>query len=104
MRVSVKAAKRQNKLLGVALQKAENHKTELEDLQEELVDQTASLKLQTVQMPNLMFSPFLPMNQQLEQQRQLEIMSQGQGLAGSGLSELGYGMMNGTEESLYRLN
>ena len=53
-----------------------------------------------------MFSPFLPMNQQLEQQRQLEIMSQGQGLAGSGLSELGYGMgMNiGTEESLYRLN
>ena len=45
MRVSVKAAKRQNKLLGVALQKAENHKNELEDLQEELVDQTASLKL-----------------------------------------------------------
>ena len=33
-------------------------------------------------------------------------MSQGQGLAGSGLSEHGYGvgMMNGTEESLYRLN
>ena len=105
MRVNVKAAKRQNKLLGVALTKAENHKAELENLQDEIKQQTASLRLNSVGMPDLMFSPFLPMSMQIEQQRQLDIMT-ASAAGASAISETNY--MNqragGTEESLYRLN
>lgn len=75
LKVNVKAAKRQNKLLGAAFQKAQTHKTELEELQGEIALQTASIRRETVLMPNLVFSPFLPLSQQLEQQKQLELMS-----------------------------
>ena len=36
MRTQVKAAKRQNKLLGVALSKAQDHKSELENLNDHI--------------------------------------------------------------------
>ena len=49
-----------------------------------------------------MFSPFLPMSLQIEQQRQLEIMTASAGVA-SAISETNY-MNARAEESLYRLN
>ena len=74
MRTQVKAAKRQNKLLGVALTKAKHHRDELEVFNEQIEEQKATIRRETVQMPNLMFSPFLPLSQQILEQKQLEIM------------------------------
>lgn len=48
MRTHIKAAKRQNKLLGVALQKAKNHKQELETLNDQIEEQKASVRRDTV--------------------------------------------------------
>ena len=66
MRTQVKAAKRQNKLLGVALTKAKNHRSELESLNDQIEEQKDALRKDSIKMPNLMFSPFLPLSQQIE--------------------------------------
>ena len=70
MRQNVKAAKRQNKLLGVALTKAQTHKGELEMLSEKIEMQKSVVSKNMVQMPDLIYSPFLPLEQQLVEQRQ----------------------------------
>ena len=89
LRTNVKAAKRQNKLLEAALQKANRHKSEFEDVQNEIVSQTATVRRDAVSMPNLIFSPFLPLSEQLEQQRQLELLN-ADALGGSGMIEPGF--------------
>lgn len=61
MRQNVKAAKRQNKLLGVALTKAQTHKGELEMLSEKIEMQKSVINKNMVQMPDLVYSPFLPL-------------------------------------------
>ena len=63
MRENVKAGKRQNKLLGVALSKATDHQTNLENLSMQLENQRNIVNKQSVLMPNLVFSPFLPLEQ-----------------------------------------
>ena len=70
MRENVKAAKRQNKLLGVALGKANDHKIDLEHLSDQIAIQRNVAYKNSVQMPDLIYSPFLPLEQQIEQQRQ----------------------------------
>lgn len=65
--------------------------------------QTASVRRKTVQMPNLIFSPFLPLGEQLEQQRQLELMSVAS-LGVSGLIDPQYFQEGTLNDSLQRLN
>lgn len=63
MRQNVKAQQRHNKLLNIALTKAKHHKSDLQNLSVNLDEQKFLVKKNTVDIPSLMLSPFLPASQ-----------------------------------------
>ena len=62
----MKAQSRQTKLLNVALNKAKHHKTDLRNLNVTLDQQKFQIQKNSVEIPSLMYSPFLPLVDQLK--------------------------------------
>jgi len=60
----LKAAKRQNKLMTVALKKAEQYSVSLQMQSTRLGSDTSNALKQAVVQPSLLLSPFLPFDQQ----------------------------------------
>ena len=62
LRSFVKAQQRHKKLLNVALSKAKHQKTDLHNLSVQLEEQKSLIQKHSVEIPSLMYSPFLPLN------------------------------------------
>ena len=60
----------------MAYQKAQVHKSKLEELNEQIEEHKVEVRRETVKMPDLLLSPFLPMSQQVQQVSQPENLEQ----------------------------
>jgi len=92
---NVKAQQRQTKLLHVALTKAKHYQTDLVNLQATLGDQRSRIQKGSVEIPSLMYSPFLPIG---DQQVSLHTVQ------GDGAQRLPFAQIETRNEKLKELN